>query len=262
MGKAKRFETSPNDTEANVKELGNKKKFTPHDLISFQPKNPRQDKFQKLYNSGTEIIVLDGPAGTGKTYITLYAACREVFENAGGPTQICVVRSAVETRKQGFLPGSQEEKNDPFEAPYKGVLDEIIKYKNNYNNMKALGYYDFITTAHIRGITLHDTVLIVDECQNLDYEELLSVLTRVGQNSRIIMIGDKRQDDLNRQRQISGFEKMKKVLRLGLPYGELGEVDFLIEDATARSPLVGKIVSADYHFGHQDWTSVFTFLPR
>jgi len=248
----RRFETSPDDTASNIRELGNKKKFHPHDLINLRPKNPRQEVFFDHYNDGKEVIILDGPAGCGKTFISLYAACHEVFDESTPYDQVVVVRSAVDLRDQGFLPGGQDEKNASYETPYKGVLDEIIKYKDNYDNMKALGYYNFITTGHVRGITLHRTIMIVDECQNLDYDELLSVLTRVGEHSKIIMIGSMRQNDLKRKRERSGFEKMKKVLRLGLPYGEVGNVDFQIEDSSARSQLVGKIVSADYYFGHEE----------
>lgn len=249
MGKANRkFETSPKNTDDKVRELGNRKKFHPHDLISLQPKTASQEKYLDAHFSGTEVIFQDGPAGTGKSLMAMYAAFTEVFDESSPYDRVIMIRTSVESRSQGFLPGTQEEKNEPFEAPYQAISDFIINsYRENYKNLKALGYYEFMTTSHLRGLTFDDAIIIVDECQNATYEELHTVITRVGINAKVVFIGDSKQDDLkNKRGENSGFHKFKKVLAL-MPYDMVGFVDYGLDDIV-RSGIVKEFLKADYSY--------------
>lgn len=229
-----------------ARSIGNRKKFHPQDLVSIQPKTERQREFFNAYNDETPIIANLGSAGTGKTFLALYAALSDVFNPAEPYSKVVICRSLVEVRKSGFLPGDLEAKYEPYEAVYKNMVPEMFKEFNApYDLLKQLGYIEFMPTNFIRGMTLDNTILIVEECQNLDADELLSVLTRIGFNSRIILCGDGRQSDLERHRERSSFSYLRKVLD-GLDREDAAVIDFNYEDIV-RSELVKKIIIADEH---------------
>ena len=143
----------------------------------------------------TKNLMLHGCAGTGKTYISLYLALDDMQK--GEYDKIVIVRSAVPTREMGFLPGTEEEKSKVYENPYVNILQELFcRGDNPYGQLKQKGVINFITTSYIRGVTFQDTVIIVDECQNMTFHELDSIITRVGHNCRIIFCGDFFQADL------------------------------------------------------------------
>ncbi|MBG23734.1 MAG: hypothetical protein CMF22_10465 [Idiomarinaceae bacterium] len=246
MAKKTKFDTKEETMEA-ARELGNKKKFTIHDLYALQPKSLNQEKFMDIYKSGKPVIHCSGVSGSGKTALAFYMALTEVLDESSEFDKIVMVRSAVETRKMGFLPGSLDEKAEAYEAPYRSFTQQFIKYNNAYDNLKALGYYEFLTTSYLRGATFDNCVVICEEFQNLDYSELHTVMTRVGINSRIIFTGDNRQDDLKRQREKSGFEKFKKVLQ-AMPEHMVGFVEYQLTDVV-RSGVVREFLEADYKFG-------------
>lgn len=247
MAKPKQKFNVNEESEADAKLLGNRKKFTVHDLVSFQPKTENQKKFLEMYYSQTPVCVLRGCAGVGKTAIAFYAALTEVFDESTEYEKVVVIRSAVETRKQGFLPGSIEEKADIYEAPYKAFTEQFVVFKSAYENMKSLGYYEFLTTSYMRGITLDNSICIIEEAQNCDYSELHTIVTRLGINSKLVVTGDSKQNDLKRQREKSGFEKFNKVLAQ-MPSEMVGFVDFTIDDVV-RSGLVKEFLIADNEFG-------------
>jgi len=247
MAKPKpKFDTKDEPMEA-ARELGNKKKFTLHDLQSFQPKTENQKKFVEMYQQGTPVIHCSGVAGTGKTAVAFYMALTDVLDESSEFDKIVMVRSAVEARKMGFLPGSLDEKAQAYESPYRAFTEQFVKYKSGYDHLKALGYYEFLTTSYLRGATFDNCVVICEEFQNLDYSELHTVMTRVGINSRIIFTGDSKQDDLKRQREKSGFEKFKKVLD-AMPEGMVGFVEYGLDDIV-RSDVVRAFLEADHKFG-------------
>lgn len=247
MAKAKpKFDTKDECLEA-ARELGNKKKFNLHDLYGFQPKTENQRKFVDLYNAGVPVIHTSGVAGTGKTAVAFYMALTDVLDESTEFERIVMIRSAVETRKMGFLPGSLDEKAEAYEAPYRAFTQQFIKYNNAYDNLKALGYYEFVTTSYLRGATFDNCVVICEEFQNLDYSELHTVMSRIGINSRVIFTGDNRQDDLKRQREKSGFDKFKKVLQ-AMPSDMVGFVEYQLTDVV-RSGIVRAFLEADHKFG-------------
>lgn len=191
-------------------ELPDKIKFTEQDLVPINPKTKNQKAFFDAYYTTHEYpseenedrVIIDknfmliGSPGTGKTLIALHKALEEVITEKT-KEKILIIRSVVETRQRGFLPGDKGEKEKPFELPYVGICDELIKYKwKNYERLKKSGIIEFESTSNLRGITLHDTVIIVDECQNLNFHELDTVITRTGKNSRIVFCGDFAQTDL------------------------------------------------------------------
>lgn len=240
MGRPKtKFET----TEGNIRELGNRKKFHPKDLTSFQPKSKKQEQYLNSYYTQIPLILQSGAAGTGKSTIALYSGLSEVLDEGTEYKKIILIRSAVETRSIGFLPGDLEEKMEPYERPYKDIVNQILPYANSYNNLKALGYLEFMLSTHIRGLTFDNAVIIVDEIQNMDQPEILSVLTRIGINSRMVLCGDSKQDDLFRQRFKSGFSYLKELFEgIDIEYRDV--VEYGIDDIL-RSDLVKQILIAD-----------------
>lgn len=156
-------------------------------------------------------LVLHGTAGTGKTFLALFLALEDFLD--GVIKKIYIVRSVVPTRNMGFLPGDEKTKAEVYEAPYRAMFSELFNRDDAYDIFKQKKYVEFITTSFIRGITLNDCVVIVDEVQNCSDMELHSVITRVGQNCHIIFSGDTKQDDLSDgHRQFSGLVKFMKIL--------------------------------------------------
>jgi len=167
----------------------------------------------------------------------------EVFDETTEFKKLVIVRSAVETRSIGFLPGDLSEKTEPYETPYRDLINSMLTYNTPYDNLKALGYLDFMLTTHIRGITLDNTIMVIDEVQNMDEKEILSVLTRLGVYSKVVICGDSKQDDLFRQRFKSGFDYLLK-LQKNLNSNITAMVDYTTDDIV-RSDIVREILIAD-----------------
>ena len=139
-------------------------------------------------------LVLFGVAGTGKTFVGCYLAFDDMAKKEY--EKLVIIRSAVPTRDIGFLPGTEKEKASVYEEPYKDIAVDIFGRGDAYQILKAKGLVEFMTTSYIRGITLRDAVIIIDECQNMSFHELDSIITRVGRNCRVILAGDFGQSDL------------------------------------------------------------------
>lgn len=218
--------------------------FTQHDLIKLSPCNPRQKKLWKAFREDVKLILLRGYPGTGKTYSSLWLALDEVFRAESKYKQVVIIRSAVETRGQGFLPGELDEKEEPYKALYRDIVDElIVSYNRSWDNVQAVGKLKFMTTTHLRGKTIDDAIILVDEINNMDWKELHTVITRCGKNSRMILMGDEAQEDLSRIRQVTGMPRLKNVL-MNMPSDLCEQIDFKVEDIL-RSGLVQEFVMAD-----------------
>ena len=181
-------------------------------------------------------LMLHGIAGTGKTFLGLYFALKEVVKPNSRYKKVYIVRSTVSTRDQGFLPGSLKEKAKVFESPYVPICTKLYGRGDAYEILKGKGCVEFITTSYLRGETFDNCILLVDEVQNMGDGELHTVMTRVGENCRIIFCGDVKQDDLTseRKKELSGLRDFMKIIHR---MREFEFVDFQVEDIV-RSKLV------------------------
>jgi phosphate starvation-inducible PhoH-like protein len=182
-------------------------------------------------------LMLHGCAGTGKTFISLYLALDDLQKEEHD--RIVLVRSAVPTREMGFLPGTEDEKSKVYENPYVNIMQELFSRGDNpYGQLKQKGIISFLTTSYIRGTTFNDSVIIVDECQNMTFHELDSIITRVGRNCRIIFCGDFFQADL-RNNGLNDFMKIIKAM------AEFDFIEFGINDIV-RSDFVKSYLVQKY----------------
>ena len=179
-------------------------------------------------------LVLHGLAGTGKTFISSYLAYDDIEK--GFADSLIIIRSAVPTRDIGFLPGSEKEKSAVYEEPYKDVATHLFDRGDAYEIMKQKNIVQFMTTSFIRGITLRNACIIVDECQNMSFHELDSIITRVGENCRIMFCGDFRQSDLKRNELLSWLKVLERM-------EEFDFIEFGVDDIV-RSEFVKKYIIA------------------
>ena len=187
------------------------KKVRIDDLQTFSPITDNQRKTYEAYRENKHLL-LHGIAGTGKTFLSLYLALEEVLDPSSDYNDIFIVRSVVSTRDIGFLPGDEQEKVSIYEAPYRSICRELFGIKDSYDALKQQGNIKFMSTSFIRGITINNAVIIVDECQNLNFHELDSIITRVGRNSKIIFCGDYTQTDLTRENDKRGIFNFMKII--------------------------------------------------
>lgn len=212
---------------------GGKKVFHTKDLPHIFPRNANQKYAMEEFMCGQHVNMF-GCAGTGKTFLAMYMALREVLDKDTDVSKLIIVRSAVPVRDIGFLPGTEEEKTEVYELPYKAICDELFEYSKAYDNLKKAGKIEFMTTAYMRGITINDAVLLADETQSFNAHELDTVITRMGTNSRIIFCGDGIQTDLTKANDRKGFHEFSKIIT---SLSEFSTVNFT-EDDIVRSGLV------------------------
>lgn len=158
-------------------------------------------------------MFLHGLAGTGKSFIAVYLALREIFSQYTPYKKLVIVRSLVQTREMGHMPGNDKEKMKYYESPYIPITSEILNRGDAYPLLKQKGIIEFMSTSFIRGITLNDAIVLVEECQNMTAGELNSIITRIGQNCKIIFAGDIKQTDLNKRKEVSGLSDFIKIIR-------------------------------------------------
>ena len=170
--------------------------YIPPTLASIKPVTINQSKVFKLWSTGQHLLI-HGYAGTGKSFLASYLALRDVEGKVF--KRMVIVRSAVPSRNQGFLPGNELEKAAIYELPYRAIVDHLYGRTGSYNRLKEAKTIEFTTTSYLRGITIDDAVIILDEVQNMTDAEVNTVMTRVGQNSRVLILGDFRQNDLSHE---------------------------------------------------------------
>ena len=174
------------------------------ELRKINPLTPNQQKTFDAYDKGQNLI-LHGFAGTGKTFISLYLALEEVLESSTLYDKIIIVRSVVPSRDVGFLPGNIKEKTRVYEEPYKEICDDLFGRGDGYDILKMRNIINFTTTSFLRGLTFNNAIVIVDELQNMTFGELDTVMTRLGDRSKIMFCGDFRQTDLTNEKDKSGI---------------------------------------------------------
>lgn len=197
------------------KEGPKRKNFTVHDLVSIKPITETQRQLFESWFAGSNIVA-SGSAGTGKTFISMFLALADILVK-GRQSEIIIVRSAVSTRAIGFLPGSHEEKMEVYEAPYKDICADLLGKHDAYDTLKVNKQLRFMSTSFIRGLTWDNSIVIIDEIQNMSLEEIHTVMTRIGKNSRVIVCGDIGQNDLvnmrNEKSGISDFLRIAEQMR-------------------------------------------------
>ena len=192
------------------------------------------------YKQDKNNLFLYGAAGTGKTFISLYLALEEALNPQTNYDTVYIIRSAVPTREIGFLPGDEEDKTALYQIPYQNMVQFMFKQPSDqaftmlYDRLKAQGSIMFLTTSYLRGITLDNSIIIVDECQNLNFHELDTIMTRVGQDSKIIFSGDFFQSDLTKNGDKEGMPRFLDIIN---DMKEFKSVEFNIGDIV-RSGLV------------------------
>ena len=208
-------------------------------FLDVGPITDNQKKFFAEWGEQKNLFAY-GAAGTGKTFIALYLALKDVIDEETPYEKVYIVRSLVSTREIGFLPGTHEDKSELYQVPYKNMVRNMFHMPDQtsfdmlYDNLKHQETISFWSTSFLRGTTLDDAIIIVDECQNLNFHELDSIMTRVGQDSKIVFCGDVNQSDLQRTNERNGILDFQRILE---NMEEFSMIEFGINDIV-RSGLV------------------------
>jgi len=245
MPRKRKAEQQPIGVGLTAKQMKRKKPINADMLRDIEPLTENQQKLFESYSEGKNIIAY-GAAGTGKTFITLYNALCDVLDPSTPYEKIYIVRSLVSTREIGFLPGDHEDKSTLYQIPYKNMVKYMFElpsaadFEMLYGNLKAQETISFWSTSFIRGTTFDRAIIIVDEFQNLNFHELDSIMTRVGENTKIMFCGDATQSDLIKQNERNGIVDFMRVLRL---MSSVDIIEFGVEDIV-RSGLVKEFILA------------------
>ena len=215
------------------------------DLKTFEPLTDNQKKFFDAYKRGDYFVALHGVAGTGKTFCALYKALEEVLDKSNPFRKIILVRSAVQSREIGHLPGDVGEKMEIYQQPYQQICETLFGRKDAYQRLEEQGYIEFISTSFIRGMSFDDAIIIVDEMQNLTFEEIDTVMTRVGYRSKIVWCGDYRQTDLNKKK--NDMSGILKFFDIAMHMGAFTRIEFTPDDIV-RSSLVKDYILAKMQY--------------
>jgi len=232
------------------KQMKRRKPINSELLLDIDPLTENQKRLFDFYDEGKHLVAY-GAAGTGKTFVLLYKALQEVLNEKSAYEKIYIIRSLVQTREIGFLPGGHEDKSALFEIPYKNMVKYMFQLPSDddfemlYGNLKAQETIKFWSSSFLRGTTFDNCIIIVDEFQNMNGHEHDSIITRVGENCKIMFSGDASQSDLIRQNEKNGIHDFMRVLSI-MPSFET--VEFGIDDVV-RSGLVKEYLIAKHSLG-------------
>ena len=222
------------------------KEVNMNDLVTIKPITDNQKVVFSTWKKGLNQFLF-GAAGTGKTFISLYLALQEIMDLKKPADKVILVRSLIPTREIGFLPGDEEDKAALYQVPYRNMVQFMFEMPNEqafnglYDKLKAQGSLYFLSTSFLRGLTFDNSIIIVDECQNLNFHELDTIITRVGQDSKIVFCGDFGQTDLVRNNEKNGLHDFMRILE---EMKEFNCTEFTIGDIVrsgfVRSYLINK----------------------
>jgi phosphate starvation-inducible protein PhoH len=250
MARKRRADDQPIGVGMTAKQMKRKKPIGLDLMRDIEPLTDNQKLLYEAYEKGQNIVAY-GCAGTGKTFITLYNALQDVLDERSLYEKIYIVRSLVATREIGFLPGDHEDKSSLYQIPYKNMVKYMFQMPDDasfemlYGNLKTQGTISFWSTSFIRGTTLDNAIIIVDEFQNANFHELCSIITRVGENCKIMFCGDATQSDLIKTNERNGIIDFMKILRI-MPSIDI--IEFQIDDIV-RSGLVKEFLIAKETLG-------------
>ena len=232
------------------KQMKRKKPIDSSYMTEVKPLTENQKVAFAQYGEGKNLL-LHGAAGTGKTFITLYLALKEVLDESTPYDKIYIVRSLLPTREIGFLPGDHEDKSALYQIPYKNMVRYMFSMPDDnsfemlYDNLRAQETISFWSTSFIRGVTLDNAIVLVDEFSNLNFHELDSMITRIGEDSKVMFCGDITQSDLTRENDKSGINDFIRILE---EMKEFACIEFDINDIV-RSGLVKSYLLSKYNLG-------------
>ena len=227
-----------------------KKPIGSEHLLDIKPLTPSQEKVFEAWEKQKNMFLF-GAAGTGKSFVTMYLALRDILDEKTPYNKLYVVRSLVPTREIGFLPGDHEDKANLYQIPYKNMVRFMFEMPDDpsfemlYANLKAQDTVSFWSTSFIRGTTIDNSIVLVDESENLNFHELDSIITRLGVNSRIIFAGDAAQTDLTKAHEKTGIMDFKKIID---DMDEFESIEFGIDDIV-RSGLVKSYLISKINLG-------------
>lgn len=228
-----------NDVQA-INDFKEAKRLSINDLRVIKPINTPQQQMFESYFSGN-FILANGSAGTGKTLAALYLGLTDVLSKNSEQNQLIIVRSAVPSREIGHLPGNELEKLEPYETPYRDIFAYLFSRETAYEKMKKQNVVKFVPTSFVRGMTWDNAVIVIDEIQNMTFYEINSVITRIGANSKLVIIGDQIQTDLYRRS--SDKSGMKDFLNVITRMKEFDHITFTKHDIV-RSAFVKSWICA------------------
>jgi len=240
MARRKRKTDDPIGVGMTAKQMRRKKPINSEMLVDIEPLTENQEKLYSAYDEGKNIFAY-GAAGTGKTFISLYKALCDVLDENTPYEKLYIVRSLVSTREIGFLPGDHDDKAALYQIPYKNMVKYMFEMATDadfemlYGNLKTQETISFWSTSFIRGTTMDNCIVLVDEMQNLNFHELDSIITRVGDNCKIIFCGDATQTDLTKSYEKDGIIDFKRIIEV--MEEDFGVIEFGLDDIV-RSGLV------------------------
>ena len=223
------------------------KEINHNNLVTVKPIGDNQKQIFSSWKKGQNQFLF-GAAGTGKTFVSLYLALQSVFDPKTKYDKVVLVRSLIPTREIGFLPGDEEDKAALYQVPYQNMVQFMFEMPNEqafnslYDKLKGQGSLFFLSTSFLRGLTFDNSIIIVDECQNLNFHELDTIITRVGQDSKILFCGDFDQTDLQKHNERNGLHDFMKILEEMEEFNctefEIGDI---VRSGFVRSYLINKI---------------------
>ena len=247
MTTRRRKDSGPVGSGMSAKQMRRKKPINSDFLLDIKPLTDNQKLLFDAYSDG-KMLFAYGAAGTGKTFITLYNALKEVLNEISLYEKIYIVRSLVATREIGFLPGDHDDKATLYQIPYKNMVKYMFEMPDDpsfemlYANLKSQETISFWSTSFLRGTTFNRSIILVDECQNLNFHELDSIITRVGEDCKIMFCGDIMQSDLIKTHEKNGIHDFMKIIQ-AMPEFESIEfgVNDIVRSGLVKSYLVNKL---------------------